>query len=76
MQPEPVHKSRTRMGLDGDGALCSLARNEVTKDARRMVHSSVSGRGMSVGGRVKRVRGPKGWVPIKKWIAQQNINKQ
>jgi hypothetical protein len=51
MQPEPVQRSRTRTGRAGE------------KRARRRAQSSVSGRGMRVGGRARRSRGPNGTVP-------------
>jgi hypothetical protein len=54
MQPEPVQRSRTETGLLFEGEMAL---------ATRRVQSSVSGRGMSVGGRVKRLSGPNGVVP-------------
>ncbi len=56
MHPLPVHKSRIDMGRSGDGmmVLDSL-----------MVQSSVSGRGISTGGRTIKSRPPNGWEPVK-----------
>ena len=54
MHPDPVHKSSSLMGSLGDGVTCS---------DRRTVQSSVSGRGMRTGGRVRRSRPPNGCVP-------------
>ena len=52
MQPLPVQRSRIRAGGSG-----------FSRSARRQAHSSVSGRGIKVGGRTLRSRGPNGWFP-------------
>ena len=54
MHPEPVHKSSSLIGWLADG---------LTWSDRRMVQSSVSGRGMRTGGRVRMSRPPKGCDP-------------
>lgn len=56
MQPEPVHKSRSRAG--------ELLVGDSLRESRR-AQSSVSGRGMSTGGRVRSSRGPNGCVPTR-----------
>ena len=59
MQPEPVPRSRTLLRLLPLDAFLSSS-------ASRIVQSSVSGRGMRTGGRVKSVRDPKGCVPAER----------
>ena len=58
MQPVPVQRSRIRRRRPGGvlGVGCK-------REARWMAHSSVSGRGIKIGGRTARRRGPNGWVP-------------
>lgn len=56
MQPLPVQRSSIRSGLAAVG---------VNKSATRRTQSSVSGRGIKVGGRVFSVIEPNGWLPAR-----------
>lgn len=61
MQPEPVPRSSKEIRRLADQS------EEQRYSASRMTHSSVSGRGMSTGGRTRMLSSaPKGWVPYSK----------